>query len=358
MESSSADVKPIPLAHMSRVPSTPNKTVISPASTFATLVESPQEQTENPFHDPKPKVDRKDSRPSPLVRRETSLVEDDALHGYPKLAAFIGGANGCAIYKRFASLNARNLLYHQAKLVALEHELNDLEHHHSWCKDLQYKVDHIFHAEPGSAGYELRMKHEEVSDALKEYNRLLLEQQKLHKLPQPDDTYVNSIHNFIHNVKAGEPNWLSHPENTIYAVWDDDRKAIQRDLVTLKPAYGTQDTFTRLFNGAFLYSWHKLFSRFGKPDDEIDGYNYHESTLSRYMTAIVMVVASALPTTSIIALYYIHEPLWRLIFIVLYGGIFAACLAFFTEARRVEIFGASVALAGVQVVFVGTAFGN
>lgn len=299
-----------------------------------------------------------DGSPPSLLRRVTTVVEDDALHGYPKLATYIGGKNGCAIYKRFASLNARNLLYHQAKLVSLEHELNDLELDHSWCKDLQYKVDHIFHAEEGSPGYLLRKKHEEVSAALNEYNRLLLEQQRLHELPTPDDTYVNSIYNFIHNIKAGDPNWLQHPENTIYQVFDDNRQAVQRDLITLNPAFRTTDAFTRLFTSSFLYTWHKLWSRFAKPDDDLDGYNYREGTLARYMTTVVMVIASGLPTTSIIALYFIQTVIWRLVFIILYGGVFSACLAFFTEARRIEIFAASVALAGVQVVFVGTAFGN
>jgi len=68
--------------------------------------------------------------------------------------------------------------------------------------------------------------------------------------------------------------------------------------------------------------------------------------------------ASALPTCSIVALYYINSPVWRLVFIVLFSLVFAAALGFFTDARRVEVFAASATLAGVQVVFVGTAFGN
>lgn len=76
------------------------------------------------------------------------------------------------------------------------------------------------------------------------------------------------------------------------------------------------------------------------------------------MGAFVMILASALPTCSIIALYFIHKMIWRLIFIVLFSGVFASALAVFTEAKRVEIFTASVALASVQVVFVGSAFGH
>ena len=143
--------------------------------------------------------------PSTLERTPTILPEDEALHGYPKLARFLGGQEGYSIYKRFASLNARNLLYHQAKLVHLEHELNELEQANAKHTDLHYRVHHIFDAEPKSPGYALRMKYEEVSRALDKYNSLLLDQQKLHELPTPDDAFVDSIHNFISKFLAYNP---------------------------------------------------------------------------------------------------------------------------------------------------------
>lgn len=95
-----------------------------------------------------------------------------------------------------------------------------------------------------------------------------------------------------------------------------------------------------------------------KPDDELDGYAYREKALDRSMRVAVMMVAAALPTCSIVALYFIRSPVWRLAFIVLFSLVFASALAFFTDAKRVEVFAASAALASVQVVFVGTAFGN
>jgi hypothetical protein len=67
---------------------------------------------------------------------------------------------------------------------------------------------------------------------------------------------------------------------------------------------------------------------------------------------VVIFVASALPTLSIVALYFIASTVGRLIFIVLFSGLFASALGFFTAAKRVEIFTASAALASVQVVFV------
>lgn len=293
-----------------------------------------------------------------LERSETWVVEDEASHGYPKLASLLGGTEGYAIYKRFASLNARNLLYHQAKLIHLEHELNEMEKGLAHDADLHYSVHHIFSAESGTRRDELRKKHEEVSRALDKYNSLLLDQKRLHDLPSPDSTFVDSIFNFINNAKAPRPGWLDHPEKTIYAVWDDDRQPVQPDLVTLNRDFRTQDAFTGFFTGRFLRWWHYFYKRVRKPDDELDGYLYTEGAMSRYMRAAVMIVASALPTCSIVALYYIHDEVHRLVFIILFSMFFSGALAFFTEAKRVEVFAASVALASVQVVFVGTAFGN
>lgn len=45
--------------------------------------------------------------------------------GYPRLAALQGTYPQLGIYRRFATLNARNLLYLQAELVDLETSLKD-----------------------------------------------------------------------------------------------------------------------------------------------------------------------------------------------------------------------------------------
>lgn len=211
-----------------------------------------------------------------MERRETLRVEDEALHGYPKLAKFLGGTEGYAIYKRFATLNARNLLYHQAKVTRLEHELNDLEQIFAHESDLHYNVDHIFdqlHAgcsapdgdngvQRDTAAYKLRIKYEEVSRALEKYNRLLLEQKQLHKLPSPDSTFVDTIYSFITSEKGPKPDWLRHPENTVYAIYDDNREPIQHDLVTLNQEFKQQNPFTKFFLSTIIDWWHKIYSRF------------------------------------------------------------------------------------------------
>lgn len=48
------------------------------------------------------------------------------MEGYHKLATLIGSDCGLSIYRRFAKMNSRNLLYLQAELVHLEAELENI----------------------------------------------------------------------------------------------------------------------------------------------------------------------------------------------------------------------------------------
>ncbi|KAI4708305.1 hypothetical protein J4E89_006927 [Alternaria sp. Ai002NY15] len=59
-------------------------------------------------------------------RTMTTMLLDQIQNGYPGLAKFIGHDldQGLGIFKQFAELNARNLLYMQAELLCLEQELD------------------------------------------------------------------------------------------------------------------------------------------------------------------------------------------------------------------------------------------
>lgn len=237
------------------------------------------------------------------------------------------------------------------------HELEqEFEH-----EQLHYKVKHLFAddtCEPGTPVHKLRSKYKELSHALDKYNQLLLQQSNLHSLSKPDGTFVETIWNFINNQESPNPKWLQHPENTAYAIFEGTHKPVQDDLVTLNHAYREQDPFTKFFTSTFLGWWHRIYSRFRAPDGAMGGYSYGDKKVSTAMRAFVMVIASALPTCSIVALYFIKDTIMRLAFIVMFSAVFASALTLFTEARSIDVFTASVALASVQVVFVGTAFGN
>lgn len=172
----------------------------------------------------------------------------------------LGAMGGWALYKRFATLNARNLLFHQAKLMYLERQLRDMEKDVRMAPAL-HSVAEVITAQPGTPLAELRGKHEEIQHALAQYNGLLLEQKALHDLPAPHHKYIDMVWNASNQHTLGTQRWLDYPENTIYAVWDDDRKPVHEDLVTLNSAFRTPDAFERAtmkLTGTCAYLLHRL----------------------------------------------------------------------------------------------------
>src|SRR5262249_16985368 len=174
-----------------------------------------------------------------------------------------------------------------------------------------------------------------------------------------DDIDTNDLYNFIHNEEMGG-RWLHHPEDTI---WETIRekgkyKAEQRDLVRLSGDDRYQDPFSRFIWGPALQFFHQGWSRIRHPNLRAGGYSYNEKIIDRISRTFGLATASLLPTVSILALYYINNNKWRLIFIIIFSVAFTTALAAFTSASRAEVFIASVSLAGVQAVFVSNFLGN
>ncbi|KKY17185.1 hypothetical protein UCRPC4_g05678 [Phaeomoniella chlamydospora] len=274
-------------------------------------------------------------------------IDEEAkdIHGYPKLATFVG--NDLPVYRRFATTNARILLYRQAEITYLEHELSDLEQR---CRS----NPKIHHSAPLLPYPRFSATHAWTAD------RLLLDQKRLYKLPPPDANEVNEIWNFIHEPteRSDSEPWLSPPENSMYAVDDKTREHLQQDLIKLNPRFKEFDAFTKWFTGPFLrWIYENIILRIS-PDKAHTGWDAPTASLERAINIIVVMIASVLPAISIIALFYIQKSIVRLIFILIFSAVFSACMSVFSNADRAGIFSASLALAGVQSVFVGSTLSN
>ena len=109
-----------------------------------------------------------------LQSQLTNQPNTMTVHGYPQLAQFLHLDPSFWIFRRFAALNAKNLLYMQAELVNLERELADLEEES--CKSgigaaAQYRV---FELKNEMADANVRKQWEkvmEVRGVLREYSR-------------------------------------------------------------------------------------------------------------------------------------------------------------------------------------------
>ena len=111
-----------------------------------------------------------------LPRKDTtqSVAQRKALEGYPKLARFIGEKPGCAIFRRFAALNARNLLYKQVELLELEHYLDEQEEENSRdpeTRALQFEMRLLKEQPEGSPGWIQLELMRQLDEKLKNYSK-------------------------------------------------------------------------------------------------------------------------------------------------------------------------------------------
>ena len=63
--------------------------------------------------------------PSQNLHSPEPRIPQSIMEGYPKLAAHMAIDPEYAIFRKFSALNAQNLLYYQAELVGLEHDLEE-----------------------------------------------------------------------------------------------------------------------------------------------------------------------------------------------------------------------------------------
>ena len=78
---------------------------------------------------------------------------------------------------------------------------------------------------------------------------------------------------------------------------------------------------------------------------------YSEETVQRVVTVLSIIGAALLLEVAIVALYIVTNDHVRFGLIAVFTSVFAAALSLLSNARRVEMFGATAAYAAVLVVF-------
>ncbi len=156
------------------------------------------------------------------------------------------------------------------------------------------------------------------------------------------------------------------------SIWKDE--SLRYDLISIHTSHDF-DIITKWLIEILLRSYHQLIGRRKKirkcsnPNADADLFHYDDDRLEVPATVISTVLASLLPTLSIVVLYIVHNMPARLALVAALTTIFSVGVAVLTKARRVDIFAATAAyvtsfhglnsadntrFAAVQVVFIGT----
>lgn len=102
---------------------------------------------------------------------------------------------------------------------------------------------------------------------------------------------------------------------------------------------------------------HKLLRRWKKPvtdEEKALGklWSYEEKHFVRTADAFCVLASALVPSASMVAMCFVHDTLDRMILIITFALVFAAVVLFCFDCGRANTFGATVAFAAVQVVFI------
>ncbi|KKY26963.1 hypothetical protein UCDDS831_g01011 [Diplodia seriata] len=254
-----------------------------------------------------------------------------------------------AVFRRFGFLNQLNLLYLQAELMDIEDRLKDMQKADSsktGCERL-YATDWFYLRDGDSL--QLRLV-QEAREKLERYNTALIQQAQILPMEPPGKYDLKYVQNFLASGDMGP--WALVGLDA--EVWGTIKKpkAYEPDIIALLPRK-KEDMFSNLVTTDGMSKWFKWgLDRFRRPSPVHGLVAYEESTLLRLTYLFSTALASLLPIASIVILYFVHSMKARLGIIALFNVLTSCCLAFFTTAKRTDIFAVAAAFSAVQVVFV------
>jgi hypothetical protein len=174
-----------------------------------------------------------------------------------------------------------------------------------------------------------------------ELDKALKLQSALTSMPEPSKYDLKYLQGYMETREMG-PFIMTGPDADIWGSLDEP-KSHAPDLVALQPRH-TEDPFSNWVTGTGM----KIFFWCGghrrrKPSPVHGMVVYSNGKLLRITYWITSTLASLLPVSSIIILYFVRSMLARLTVIAGFNVIFSLCLLGFTNARRSEIFAVTAA---------------
>ena len=222
------------------------------------------------------------------------------MEGYAKLGDRQSHYPELAIYRRFAALNAQNILYLQAELHELEGDLRE------YAQEDATQPKASVRSQYSRNWRKLARSHDDdrrqwntmctIRETLKEYNDCLVQQALVSKhYRKPRDYDLDILKTCLNSSRF--PDFLLGKDSKI---WEDE--SLSRDLVTLN-TNDVDDAFTVWIASHIVEPFHQLIGRhFFKPSPEFEGMtDYSDRTIARLSFLIVTVISSVFPNFGVIS---------------------------------------------------------
>ncbi|KAK8121771.1 hypothetical protein PG984_010441 [Apiospora sp. TS-2023a] len=294
--------------------------------------------------------------------------------GYPKLADFMV-EHDHVMLRQFRQLAVRDLLYLQAEICELEHDLikQRADDANASGERQYYDCDwwRLHQGETRMTGGEqwklvlqVRAKLQEGQQkqrAVKTHcyftivDTAMQQYQSMVSFQRPSQQQREELHQYINSASLGGlcgflgRDLGNHPP----AVPVYDRNHLN-DILFLREDSLESDFLSHLLTGPILRLFHHLWRFFKRPlphdaetaleRGEHTALWYYSDRHTRLVANLIgSGVSSLLPMLSIIALFYVETTLTRLGLVCVFTVIFSLCMFLATQCRRVEIFAATAA---------------
>ncbi|MCJ1476346.1 hypothetical protein MMC13_005012 [Lambiella insularis] len=160
------------------------------------------------------------------------LLVDHYVPGYPRLAASEDCDPAFLIYRKFGWLHNRVLLHRQDELLELEEELErlDARHYKSDKQSLQSR------RRDDAIGDERKNLLRDIEDKLATYDRRLLRYQKIQAMRQPTEQNQQSVHNLISNASSlvqSEADWIRRSDDLVALAPDEEAGWADKPLLDI-----------------------------------------------------------------------------------------------------------------------------
>lgn len=127
-----------------------------------------------------------------------------------------------------------------------------------------------------------------------------------------------------------------------FFTWRDENTGA---YISLQSAQDESSVFSRFMARVIARVFHRLVGEKMKAgtviDEEANLVSYSDSGLSRASNVVALIVSSALPVLTIFVLNTVNTTNQRIGLTMLFTAVFAVLLAVFSNAKSVEIFGAT-----------------
>ncbi|KAA8643738.1 uncharacterized protein ATNIH1004_010512 [Aspergillus tanneri] len=253
--------------------------------------------------------------------------------GYPKLSVAMATFGDMAIFRTFRELNMLNLLSLQAELTELHIQFQDICHEDDTSSDPSDQVySSYFHSLRGSRN---TPNNEQLEMLLRIRQKLREDIAGLSTLREPNKNDLRTLHNWLASSEGG--NYFLKGSEVF--MWDDEKDLAK---VFNPPGERLDDPFSKWLTSNVLQWYHALWGHRRKTVNLESGMSqYHDLSLIRISTVVATTASSILPLLAVLVLWYVKDTVHRILVMIGFTTLFAASLAIFTSARRIEIFAAT-----------------